>query len=223
MNINDLLHSSRGIRTHCGEVQARWLHPYATTVPHGSHIIEIGAHHGYITRVLANAVRGSGRYVMSIDHMIGGWCDVERGADCWYLDYWKNLGSFVDTVIPFPMDSMTALHMLDQMVINSGLAYIDGDHSLERVSLELGLIDRLTVVDGVIAGDDCTLAGNVEVYDKELTFNRCWDGGFRDQFIYAHPHGLGVPQAVWEFFRGNERYAPLPDVPGNQFGDRKIK
>lgn len=231
LTADSIIAIASGIRTHCGPIQARWLHGLSTQIPPNSAMLEIGAHKGYITTVLAGCCAGTERRVYSIDHMIGGHCDIVRGSHCWYIDYINNLvrRDMWRYVVPFPMDSLEALKTIGMMGVMFSLVYIDGDHSAERVTAELKAILPMVNPGGFITGDDLALRDNAYNPDVGLTFNEAWDMGLEDQFIYPHSRDpiegfvQDVPRAVWNTFRNNPDYKPLPNVPGNQFGFQNVK
>lgn len=195
----------------CGPETGSWLFDLVKQTSNDAIICEVGAFYGYITSILGHACLGSNRKVFSIDHMIGGQCDFKEGTKCIYLDYFNNLKPVWNHVIPFPMKSREALKIIEMMGPKIELLYLDADHNESDVFDELTSYDKLIPIGGVMCGDDCLPK------DKPNSFNKMWESGDIKQFYHQ-----GVSQAVWEFFNLNPRFEVLPNVPGNQFGFRKV-
>lgn len=198
----------------CGPSQARWLFDLVRSTREGAMICEVGTFYGYITAALGMACIGTSKRVMSVDHMVGGQCDFPEGSKCIYLDVLDNLERMgvLNKVALFPMKSVYALPIFQLLDLSFDLVYLDGDHNERPVLLELLAFDTMIPVGGMLCGDDCLPAGDPK------SFNEMWNSGDPREFYH-----MGVSQSVMKFFRGNERYEPLEDVPGNQFGFVKVK
>ena len=211
MNFSDIRDSVDKIHHLCSEMVGNWLFDLVKQTSNDSIICEVGAFHGYITSILGHACLGSNRKVLSVDHMIGGQCDFAEGTKCIYLEYVDNLKPVWSHIIPFPMKSKEAFKMIKLMNPKIELLYLDADHNEENVLYELFYYDKLISIGGVICGDDCLPK------DKPNSFNTMWEKGDIEEF-----YSQGVSQVVWGFFNRNPRFEVLPDVPGNQFGFRKV-
>lgn len=195
----------------CGEETGEWLFDLVEQTSSEAIICEVGAFHGYITSILGHACFGSNRKVLSVDHMIGGQCDYTEESECIYLDYINNLKPVWGHIIPFPMKSRDAFKMIELIGMKIELLYLDADHNEQDVFEELCSYDKLIPVGGMMCGDDCLPK------DNPASFNKMWESGDIGRFYHQ-----GVSQSVWKFFSSNQRFEVLPDVPGNQFGFRKV-
>lgn len=211
MNFSDIRDSVDKIHHLCSEMTGSWLFDLVKQTSNDAIICEVGAFYGYITSILGHACLGSDRRVFSIDHMIGGQCDFSEWTKCIYLDYVDNLKPVWDHIIPFPIKSREAFKLIDLMAPRIELLYLDANHNENDVWNELGSYNKLIPVGGIICGDDCLPK------DNPHSFNEMWERGDITEFYHQ-----GVSQVVWEFFYRNPRFEVLPDVPGNQFGFRKV-
>lgn len=198
----------------CGPTQASWLFELVQSTSDDAMICEIGVFYGYITATLGLACWGTAKRVIAVDHMIGGQCDFPEGSKCVYLDVISNLDRIgvLKKIAFFPMKTADALPMLRLLGLSFELVYLDGDHNEQPVFEELTAFDKMIPIGGMLCGDDCLPVGDPK------SFNEMWDSGDAGEF---YPQGVSI--AVQRFFRGNESYEPLPKVPGNQFGFRKVK
>lgn len=214
-----------------GASVAKWIWSLAEKTPVGSWVIEIGAYTGYMTSVLSHCISGTGGRVLSIDHMIGGWCEFAEGEKCIYQEYAENIkkNGRWDHVLPLPMKSNEAVRIVEIMNPRTGLLYIDGDHSKKGAMYDIENYEKFVVVGGYVCGDDCDLRGNKYGRDAGLSFNDAWSRGMKEQFLYEgvfdseYGTQFGVSDAVWMFFRGNENYEVVENIPNGQWGFRKIK
>lgn len=216
MNFDDIRNAVQDIPTHTGPIQGRWLLELLSSIDPALPVCEVGTYDGYLTAVMAMA----GRRVFQVDHMIGGWCDYAEGAKCVYLEVIDRMikHGVWDKVVPLPMKSAAALEMFRILRPTFGLIYLDGDHSKDCVLMELQQFDEFIPIGGIVCGDDCVLQANNASYNPAFSFNRCWDSGMVEQFVW----GVGVSGAVWTFFRDNMRYQSLPNALYNAFAFRKI-
>lgn len=211
MNFSDIRYSVGKIHHLCSEMAGSWLFDLAKQTSDDAVICEIGAFYGYITSILGHACLGSSRRVLSIDHMIGGQCDFKEGTKCIYLEYVDNLKPVWSHIIPFPMKSSEAFKMIELINPRIELLYLDADHNENNVWNDLCFYNKLIPVGGIVCGDDCLPKG------EPASFNKMWAKEDLGEFYFQ-----GVSQVVWEFFYGDPRWDVLPDVPGNQFGFRKV-
>lgn len=210
MKFSDIRDSVDEIHHLCSEMTGEWLFDLVRQTSNDAVICEVGAFYGYITSILGHACLGSDRKVFSVDHMIGGQCDFAEGTKCIYLDYIDNLKPVWSHVVPFPMKSKEAFKLIELINPRIELLYLDADHNEENVLDELDFYDQFIPVGGVVCGDDCLMIDNV-------TFNELWEKGDLNGLYFQ-----GVSQVMWRFFYLNDRFEALPDVPGNQFGFRKV-
>jgi len=188
----------------------KWLFGLAKVTSDDAWICEIGTLYGSLTAAMALACADTNKRVFTIDHMIGGYCmDMSLREPCIYLDFVDSMISLGvwDKVVPFPMRSNQADHLLLLMGAQFELIYLDGDHSYENVLSELVRYSCFLKPGGIICGDDCN-AEQRPFYESFL-YNKSF---FEPQ---------AVAKAMLEFFDGNDDFEPII-VPTNQFGFRKL-
>lgn len=200
-----------------------WLIDLARTCKTNQYLCEVGTYFGYVSSALAL----TGNRVITIDHMLGGFCDLPELTKFFYEDVvqnFKSTGAWPN-IRPIVGRSLDALSFLNVMQPAIHLIYLDGDHSAKVVERELIEFSRFVPVGGYITGDDCTLLDNIEVLTEGATFNNYWNMGLENQFKHSRMSDYceGVSVAVWNFFRNNPSYSPLPNVPLNQFGFQRIQ
>jgi len=223
MTFEEIDQRTRGIRNLNSRATAQYLHNLIRSLPADPDLFacEVGTYFGYISSVMAL----SGIRVLTVDPMRCGFCDIAPDSRSLYLDVIQN---FINTgawtsIVPVAMKSIDALELLKVMNPRIGLLYLDGDHNYNTVIQELRGFDQFITVGGYVCGDDCTLHSNLHVLNPNINFNNCWESRQREEFEYvAHDYGAGASSAVWEFFMDNPNYEVLPNVPGNQFGFRKL-
>lgn len=213
MKFDDVREQTESIRKLGGPVQGEWLFNLVQQAQDKTFVCEIGAYFGYLTTIMAKACEGSSKRVLTVDHMIGGNCDFQEGTDCSYFSIVDTLieNGVYDKVIPFPLKSTDAFPLFKLLEPRISLLYLDGDHCEGNVMWELCMFERFVIKGGIICGDDC-LVRNQE------SFNEAWNKG-NDSWLIP---GKDVAQAAYRFFKNNPNYEILPDVPGNQFGFRKV-
>lgn len=221
MTNEQILSRTNSIRNLNSPKAVSWLLNLARSQPSDRFVCEVGTYFGYVSAALALL----GKRVITIDHMLCGFCDIAPNEKCLYLDVINNLVSCGawSNIVPFPIKSEAALDILEFINPSIGLLYLDGDHSAPTVLMELQRFEKFIPIGGAVCGDDCTMASNTKVNTGKITFNSCWSAGLEDEFTYANVnYGPGVTPAVWEFFRNNPKYEVMNDLPYNQFGFTKI-
>lgn len=211
--LDEVLRQISGIKALCGPSQAQLLYRLVSTISDRAFICEIGCYMGWVTAMLAKACEGSNKRVIMIDWMRGGQCDYPPDIKTQYLevidswlahDVWKK-------IIPFPCKSSDAMPVMDLWNPRIELLWVDGDHNYHPVMSDLTNYSKFVPVGGYVCGDDCSTA-------MEGNFTDLWNTGKRECFAEG-----GVMQAVWDFFRDNEKFEVLPDVHHSLFGFRRIK
>ena len=146
MNKTEIFNRVRSIRNLNSEKTAGWLIDLASTLPEDQWCLEVGTYFGYISSALAV----SGRKVITIDHMLCGFCDIVPDSRCLYpevIENFRRVGAW-NLIMPFPMKSENAIPILKIMNPSIGLVYLDGDHSSRTVLMELKEMDRFVPMGG---------------------------------------------------------------------------
>jgi predicted O-methyltransferase YrrM len=132
-------------------------------------IIEIGVWKGASCIELANAVRTNNldAVVIAVDTWLGSWdhwanikwrtqLGFEFGYPTIYRIFMKNIieAGLSDIVIPLPLDSINAWHVLKELKITPQLVHIDGGHDYDTVSRDLHKWWEVLSLGGILIVDD---------------------------------------------------------------------
>ena len=201
-----------------GAGQAVWLYDLVKETSNDAWICEIGSLYGYLTTVLALACEGSNKRVVSVDHMVGDYCmNMEDRPKCIYIEFMDALREFgvSSKVVPFPMKSYGDLNLFkykDSLTLPIEIIrneYLQAHEMLTIMNIDFELI----YIDGNHSYENVSIELNL--YTKLLKLGGIIAGD-------DYPSSQTVKAAVQEFFQGNKAYEAI-DVPGNQFGYRRIK
>lgn len=212
---DSILQQVSGIRNLSRPTHVRWLLGLAEQTSNDCYLCEIGTYYGYLSAALALSCSNSNRRVITIDHMIGGFCDFPENDRCTYVDVVDNMirvGAW-SKIVPIATKSHEAIRMLNILKPRIELLYLDGDHNEDPVFKELTDYSKFVPVGGFICGDDCLPATGLK-----NPFTELWLRGNVSAF---YPQGVSL--AVWRFFRNNQDFQVLENAPHNQFGFRRVK
>jgi len=146
---------------HTGPSQSRWLFDLVKQMSNDAWVCEVGTNYGRLSAAMALASVGSNRRVVTVDHMIGGYC--ERKAEDGINIYEQVIDGMIWTgawekIVPLPIKSLQAHEFILTMKRKLALVYLDGDHSYDNVLAEMISFGDLIEIGGIICGDDCFTA-----------------------------------------------------------------
>ena len=126
------------IKALSGRDQTEWLFNLVQQTENNAFVCEVGTYYGRCSIAMAYACFGSNRRVITIDHMLGGFCDCEYKSRFNYIEVIDNMIKYnvYSKIIPFPMASWQAIELLKIWNPEISLVYLDGNHNEDNVLKE---------------------------------------------------------------------------------------
>jgi len=160
-------------------------------------IVEIGSYVGYSALEIAKVCKKLNKkfQILCIDTWLGSpefytqshwlFLNKKNGYPTIFFQFVKNVKYFnmEDSIVPLPLTSVSAAHLLRHYNLKPDLIYVDAAHEYESVKMDLESYYPLISDNGIILGDDF-----------------CWDGVKRAALDFTQQNHLSihnVGEALW--------------------------